>query len=109
MTHIGDNLETLMGHYTCANFGADWSDWLDNQPENLEYSKLIKLKTLHRMLIGRDQVTAERVKGAKILWKNSTSSIGRLEVVPVSEDWQAKVCLVQALKSNIGPVRQSTL
>ena len=66
----------------------------------------IKLETLHHILIGGDQLTAERIKGAQSLRKNSTSGTGRLEgLVPVSEDWHAKVCFLQvvhALNSNIG-------
>lgn len=70
------------------------------------HSERIKLETLHHILIGGDQLTAERIKGAQSLRKNSTSGTGRLEgLVPVSEDWHAKVCFLQvvhALNSNIG-------
>ena len=63
-----------------------------------DYSEHIKLETLHHILIGGDQLTAERVKGARSLRKNSTSALGRLEgLVPVSEDWHAKVCFLQVV------------
>ena len=62
----------------------------------------IQIERLHRILIGGDQLTAERVKGAQNLRKNSTHAVGRLEgLVPVSEDWHAKVCFLQVLHAHL--------
>ena len=59
-------------------------------------TELIKLDSLHHLLIGGDQLTAERIRGAQSLRKNSTHAAGHLEgFVPVSEDWHAKVCFLQ--------------
>ena len=53
-------------------------------------------ETLHHLLIGGDQLTSERVRGAQMVRRNSTHALGRLEgFIPVSEDWHAKVCLLQ--------------
>ena len=66
------------------------------QVPGTEYPENVQLERLHHILIGGDQLTAERVKGAQSLRKNSTHAVGRLEgLVPVSEDWHAKVCFLQ--------------
>ena len=65
-----------------------------------EESEVIESEDLHRLLIGGDQLTVERIKGAQSLRKNSTHAAGRLEgFVPVSEDWHAKVCFLQVRMS----------
>lgn len=55
----------------------------------------VQADSLHRLLVGGDQLTSERIRGAQSLRKNSTTSTGRLDgFVPVSEDWHAKVCFL---------------
>ena len=56
----------------------------------------VTTEKLHHVLIGGDQLTAERVRGAQSMRQNSTHAAGRLEgYIPVSEDWHAKVCFLQ--------------
>ena len=62
--------------------------------------ELIESEDLHHLLIGGDQLTVKRIKGAQSLRKNSTHAAGRLEgFVPVSENWHAKVCFLQVCLS----------
>ena len=66
-----------------------------NVPTTNDCEEIVS-ETLHHLLIGGDQLTAERVRGAKMVRQNSTHAIGRLEgFIPVSEDWHAKVCFLQ--------------
>ena len=59
-------------------------------------------ESLHHILIGGDQLTAERVRGAQNVRQNSTHASGRLEgFIPVSEDWHAGVCFLQVYLSTI--------
>lgn len=59
-------------------------------------SEEVPSERLHHLLIGGDQLTAERVRGAQGMRKNSTHAAGRLEgYIPISEDWHAKVCFLQ--------------
>ena len=56
----------------------------------------IPSEALHHLLIGDDQLTAERVRGAQSIRRISTHAAGRLEgYIPISEDWHAKVCFMQ--------------
>ena len=64
-------------------------------PTTNDYEEMVTEK-LHHLLIGGDQLTAERVRGAQMVRQNSTHAMGRLEgYIPVSEDWHAKVCFLQ--------------
>ena len=63
---------------------------------NTEKHEVMVTERLHHLLIGGDQLTAERVRGAQSMRQNSTHAMGRLEgYIPVSEDWHAKVCFLQ--------------
>ena len=46
-------------------------------------SEEVASETLHHLLIGGDQLTAERVRGAQNMRKNSTYAAGRLECLSV--------------------------
>lgn len=47
-------------------------------------------------LIGGDQLTVARARGAQRIRSNSTKSEDRLDgLLPVTEDWHAKMCLLQ--------------
>ena len=49
----------------------------------------------HRILLGGDQLTAARVRGAQRIRSNSERSLDRLEgFEPTSEDWHAKGILL---------------
>ena len=51
---------------------------------------------LHPILIGGDQLTAARGRGAKKAKVNEDSPTSRLEgLIPVAEDWHTKVTLLQ--------------
>ena len=66
-----------------------------NVPDT-EVSEELQSENLHHLIIGGDQLTAERIRGAQSMRKNSTHASGRLEgFIPVSEDWHAKVCFLQ--------------
>lgn len=53
------------------------------------------LSSLHRLLIGGDQLTAARARGAIRQRQNSLTAMERLEgFLPATEDWHAKVCLL---------------
>ena len=46
------------------------------------------------ILFGGDQLTTERARTVKNILSNSDSASSRLEgLIPVSEDWHAKMCL----------------
>ena len=65
-----------------------------------EESEVIESEDLHHILIGGDQLTVERIKGAQSLQKDSTHAAGRFEgFLPVSKDWHAKVCFLQVCTS----------
>ena len=56
----------------------------------------VQMDYFHAILIGGDQMTCARVRGAQGIRENSMSGRTRLEgLVPVIEDWHAKVCLMQ--------------
>ena len=47
-------------------------------------------------IIGGDQLTVARARGAQRIRSNSTKSEDRLDgLLPVTEDWHAKMCLLQ--------------
>lgn len=53
------------------------------------------LTSLHQLLVGGDQLTAARARGAIRQRQNSLTAMERLEgFIPVAEDWHAKVCLI---------------
>ena len=63
--------------------------------------EVIKMENIHHVLLGGDQLTAERIRGAQNMRKNSTHAAGRLEgFIPVTEDWHAKVCFLQVMSTS---------
>ena len=49
-------------------------------------------------LVGGDQLTVARACGAQRIRSNSTKSEDRLDgLLPVAEDWHAKMCLLQVI------------
>ena len=58
--------------------------------------KRIQIDTMHKVLIGGDQLTVARMKGAKSMHEVSQHDAGRLDgFIPVVEDWHTKVCLLE--------------
>lgn len=56
----------------------------------------MQLDHFSHVLIGGDQLTAARIRGAQRVRGNSDNGRDRLEgLVPVVEDWHAKVCFLQ--------------
>ena len=50
----------------------------------------------HRLLFGGDQLTAKRARAGVRIRNNSTNSADRLEgLLPVAEDWHAKVVFLE--------------
>ena len=51
-------------------------------------------------LIGGDQLTVARIRGCQNVQRNGESGRDRLEgLVPVIEDWHAKMCYMQVISS----------
>lgn len=49
-------------------------------------------------LVGGDQLTVARARGAQRIRGNSTKSEDRLDgLLPVAEDWHTKMCLLQVI------------
>ena len=84
MCHIMDKLHTLVpGKTTITHFSL---------PE--EESEEILSETFHQLLVGGDQVTAARCRGSAAARCDIDTKTSRLYgLVPVSEDWHARLCL----------------
>ena len=55
----------------------------------------VEMTTFHYILMGGDQLTRVRAVGGQNIRMNSDSARDRLQgVVPVTEDWHAKACLL---------------
>ena len=55
-----------------------------------------KVENMHKILLGGDQLTAERVRAACRVRQNSQHPAGHLEgTIPVAEDWHDKVCFME--------------
>ena len=84
MCHIMDKLHTLVPGKTTVTF------FLLPEEENEE----ILGETFHQLLVGGDQVTAARCRGSAAARCDMDTKTSRLYgLVPVSEDWHAKLCL----------------
>lgn len=60
-----------------------------------ESSIRVKADHFHNILLGGDQLTVARARGAQHVRENSVDGVGRLEgLVPVCEDWHARVVLL---------------
>ena len=72
-----------------------------SDPKNDEEYQ-VKLDKFHYVLFGGDQLTVERAMGAKKEQNNKDRGVDRLEgMIPVIEDWHAKVCLLKVRMSNL--------
>ena len=59
-----------------------------------------KADHFHNILFGGDQLTVARARGAQHARENSVDGVGRLDgLVPVCEDWHARVVLRTISKS----------
>lgn len=48
------------------------------------------------LILGGDQMTSARVRGSQRIRSNSERGVDRLQgVVPVTEDWHAKMCFLE--------------
>ena len=57
--------------------------------------KEVEKHQFHQILFGGDQLTAVRARSAQEIRTNSETGLGHLEgLVPVAEDWHAKVRLL---------------
>ena len=69
-------------------------------PTTNEVRSLTKI-AFHRLLFGGDQLTAKRARGGVRIRNNSTNSADRLEgLLPVAEDWHAKVIFLEVINFN---------
>lgn len=56
----------------------------------------MQVDTMHKVLVGGDQLTVARMKGAQRIRDNSEHDAARLKgFIPVVEDWHTKVCLLE--------------
>ena len=56
----------------------------------------VDVELLHKTLLGGDQLTVARARGAQSQRENSVHPKGQLSgFIPVVEDWHAKVCLME--------------
>ena len=68
---------------------------LINDPETDEEVP-VTMDNFHYILFGGDQLTVERARGAKKERNNENRGKDRLEgLLPVIEDWHAKVCFLK--------------
>lgn len=68
-------------------------------PNTTEVRSLREI-TFHRLLFGGDQLTAKRARAGVRIRNNSVNSSDRLEgLLPVSEDWHAKVVFLEVSTS----------
>ena len=64
-------------------------------PNSTEVRSLKEI-AFHRLLFGGDQLTAKRARAGVRIRNNSTNSVDRLEgLLPVAEDWHAKVVFLE--------------
>lgn len=90
----------------------DMIDILEEYKKYVPY-KIVKLKeplednitedhSFVTTLLGGDYLSAARARGAQVIRRNSELEKHRLDgVLPVSEDWHAKVCLLEASTINL--------
>ena len=58
----------------------------------------LQLDHFSHVLLGGDQLTVARIRGAQRIRRNSYNGRDRVEgLVPVVEDWHAKVCFLKVL------------
>ena len=83
LTHIHDYVPTKFGH-NCHH------DEATGETIN------IPVADVHPILIGGDQLTAARVRGAKKAKINSIEASKRLEgLIPVAEDWHVRLNFIE--------------
>ena len=57
--------------------------------------KIVKTE-FHTILFGGDQLTAKRARGSQMIRSNSVTASEQINgLLPVSEDWHAKLCFLQ--------------
>ena len=62
---------------------------------NMQITAKYTKDTFHRILFGGDQLTTAQAIGSQQIRQNSNRAKERLEgVIPVTEDWHAKKCLL---------------
>lgn len=62
----------------------------------------LAMDKFHYILFGGDQLTVERASGSKKERSNESRGVERLEgLIPVIEDWHAKVCFLKVNVSSI--------
>ena len=55
----------------------------------------IEITLLYPLLFGGDQLTVKNARSAKAAMAGTETSVDRLEgLIPVSEDWHARLCLL---------------
>ena len=55
----------------------------------------LQVDEFHHILMGRDQLTVARARGAQRIRENSESASEYLQgLIPIVEDWHAKQCLM---------------
>ena len=89
MIDIVDELKYVPQVRTTQSFETVQS----NSPAKLT---VLNIDHFNHILIGGDQLTCATVRGSQRIRGNSYSGRDRLEgLIPVSEDWHAKMCLMK--------------
>lgn len=77
-------------------FAPSKSRTVDIPVPNTSELKSLREISFHRLLFGGDQLTAKRARAGICIRNNSVNSSDRLEgLLPVSEDWHAKVVFLE--------------
>lgn len=63
--------------------------------DDIEDEAIVIQQQVHPILFGGDQMTVERSRNIQNVLSTSDTASARLEgIVPVAEDWHAKICLL---------------
>ena len=77
-------------------FAPSYSQTTEVPIPNTSEVRSLKEIAFHRLLFGGDQLTAKRARAGVRIRNNSMNSADRLEgLLPVAEDWHAKVVFLE--------------
>lgn len=95
----GDEMIQILQHLQQYIPEKEYEDELcvPNQQELIKTTKVLQ----HKILLGGDQLTVARVRGAQTAMCNGIDAVKRLEgFIPVIQDWHAKVVLLEVCHLN---------
>ena len=78
------------------------NQYVKDQDIQGQESVVVQAVDFHRELFGGDYLTSKRGRGAQRIRANSTNDLDKLKgLLPVSEDWHAKMCFLSVSTSII--------